>query len=236
MLLVRNYQDVKDRLSYLDKHVLEILDKNGNPYKIFRNINYDFFQYDYCFNKLKESQAYFYELRFDKEVKGIFKTLFVDKKKELENIIVLNESEKDESSEIFLFNLDKIYSYNDFFASSNGKTYYNSLRDKYKEEIKKEYLKNKDNIDRFLRMERIEIEIDFIINYRQKDIDNITKPFIDILYNVAGLKNDNNIYKIISSKSKNLDNNEEYILLRIKKILKKCYEKSLMDEYLTEKC
>lgn len=236
MKFIKDYKDIKERITYLDRYRCKIKDKNGIDVLVFKNISHDFFQFDYYFNKLQESQDFFYELRFDKEVKGIFKTLFIDKKKELENIIILENNEIEEESDIYEFNVDKIYSFNDFFkVNKNGKTYYNDLRDKYKEEIKKEFNKNL-GIENFLKFEKIQIELDFIINYSQKDIDNITKPFIDILYNCAGLKNDNNICKLITTKHKNLESNEESIYVKIKKMNKKDIILSLSDEYKNMKC
>lgn len=236
MKFIKEYKEIKEKITYIDHFRCNIKDRAGNEILVFRNINYDFFQFDYYFNKLQESQDFFYELRFDKEVKGIFKTGFDYKKNELENIIILENKEDYKESEIFEFNLEKIYSFNDFFqVNKSGKTYYNELRDKYKEEIRKEYKRNI-GIENFLKFEKIQIELDFIINYRQKDIDNITKPFIDILYLCAGLKNDNNICKLITTKHKNLESNEEKIYIRLKKLSKSQINDSLMDYYRTLKC
>lgn len=236
MKFIKDYKDIKDKIRYINRYKCLIQDKNGKEILVFRNINQDFFQFDYDITKLQESQDFFYELRFDFEVKGIFKTSFEDKKKELTSIIIFEENEGREISDVFDFNVEKIYSFNDFFqVNKQGKTYYNDLRDKYRKEIENEYKRHK-VIENFLRFERIQIELDFIINYSQKDIDNITKPFIDILYSCAGLKNDNNVCRLITTKHKNYESNDESIYVKISKFITKDYRFSLRDEFRALKC
>lgn len=236
MILLREYKLIKEKIVSIDKYRSKIIGNDNNAYCIYKNITLCFFEYDMNFNQEKINE-FFYELRFDKEIKGIYKVSFSEKLKELIDNKILIDEEKEEETKIYKFNVNKIISYNEMFTISNNKTFYNEKRKSYENELNKEFKRNNQDflLGEILKSEKVEIEIDFIINYTQKDIDNITKPFIDILYKSAELKNDNNIQKIISRKTKNEDSNEEFILIKIRKITKK-ENISLLEQFNKQEC
>jgi len=142
-------------------------------------------------------------------------------------------------SNVYMFKLNKIESYNDlidFWIEKNRKfVKHNEKYDYYKKEISKLFNVNNKNgkLTEFLEYKNIKINLEFYVNYRQKDIDNITKPFIDCLfYNVN--TDDNNI-KEINSKILKSSNKEEYILLKIERIKDLDLDYSLMlKEYFNQ--
>lgn len=149
----------------------------------------------------------------------------------------LLDNEEIKYSKVYKFNTNKIESYNDlidFWIIKNKKIVkHNTKYDNYKKEISK--LFNVNNCDGqlkdFLEYNNIKVSLEFYVNYRQKDIDNITKPFIDCLFHNVNVS-DNNI-KEINSKVLKSESKSEYILFKIETINKKSMEHSfLLNEYL----
>lgn len=146
------------------------------------------------------------------------------------------EAEKTMVSDVYMFKLNKIESYNDlidFRIERNRKfVKHNEKYDYYKKEISQVFNENNKNgkLKEFLQIKNIKITLEFYVNYTQKDIDNITKPFIDCLfYNVD--TDDNNI-KEINSKILKSSNKSEYILIKIESIKKiDIYSSSMLKEY-----
>ena len=146
-----------------------------------------------------------------------------------------------EPTKVYELNLEKIHSYNDLFELilSSGKKVvnYNEKYLKYVSEILSG-LNNIDddlNIKRMLKNRFLKIEVDFIINYTQKDLDNISKPFIDTLFKY-GNTSDNKI-KVLRMYNvyKNKIDNSEKILFKITPLtLDEIEESSLMNERLKQ--
>lgn len=155
-----------------------------------------------------QSSCFIDETIYDKEV-GKYVTYYIDgyeqiKQAKIEKAIlnlprILSKS--------YCFKVNKIVSYNETFDEMNKK-HKQSYFD-YKEEIKKLFEENdKDGLlTEFLSHKNILLNVEFYVNYSQKDLDNITKPFIDFLFaNLKENKNDNKVKKlyteIIKSESK----------------------------------
>lgn len=149
------------------------------------------------------------------------------------------EAEKTMVSNVYMLKLNKIESYNDlidFRIEKNRKfVKHNEKYDCYKKEISK--LFNENNKDgklrEFLEIKNIKITLEFYVNYTQKDIDNITKPFIDCLFFNTEVS-DNNI-KEVNSKILKSSNKSEYVLMKIETIRKIEIDSSTMlKEYFNQ--
>lgn len=127
------------------------------------------------------------------------------------------------SSHTFRFNVDKVESYNDVFKCwiKYGKTYatYNEIYEQYRLKIAEIYdrLDHIGTLTKFITKPAVRMVIEFYINNKRKDIDNIEKPFIDALFMKAKTKNskanDNCIYEKTSRKKFTYEE-KEYIIIK----------------------
>lgn len=170
-------------------------------------------------------------------------------------------------SRVYAFHVSKIYSYNELFKMNlkGGRVVveHNETYNKYKEEIKKEFIRNnKDGkLSQILNSPAILFKVDFLISHSGRDLDNITssfqnvfndltnldltsnkevpenieKAFIDTLFFNAGVK-DNIIKNLMQSKSvKNDDSKEEIIFFQVIALHSFDYEQSsLIKKYLQQ--
>lgn len=183
----------------------------------------------------EEVEHYDYDLKEVIKETVLSKDLIVNNKN---NIVNLN-NEQIKTSKIYMFKLNKIQSYNDlidFWIVNNKKIVkHNEKYENYKSEITNLFKVNDidGKLTNILQEKNIKLTVEFYVNYSQKDIDNISKPFIDCLfYNVS--KSDNQI-KEINSKILKSENKNEYILFKIESIKKIDLEYSeMLKEYFNQ--
>ena len=202
------------------KESKEILEMIKEEYNKISNIRSTYYEEDFYYNNETKETEIVYTSSYDKIIKAY--------KEKIENI-----TEEDIESRVYTFDVKKIHSYNDLFNLKiiNNKVIikHNDLYEDYKKELSELFdLNNSDGeLKKFLLMDNIKICIEFHINYRQKDVDNITKPFIDCLFFNVGIS-DNRITEIYNSKKiKNEENNEEFIKFKIKKMKREELERCL---------
>lgn len=128
-----------------------------------------------------------------------------------------------DSSQTFRFNVDKIESYNDVFKCwiKYGKTYatYNEIYESYRLKIAEIYDRHDHvgSLTKYLTKPSVRMVIEFYINNKRKDIDNIEKPFIDAMFMKAKTKNkkanDNSLYEKVSRKKFTYEE-KEYIIVK----------------------
>lgn len=127
-------------------------------------------------------------------------------------------------TQVYKIKVDKIMSYNELFDVMVGKGAKNiQYNQKYLNYNKQIYdmlasIDKENTIKDTLNSRFLHIEVEFIVNYRQKDLDNILKPFIDALFKYGGVS-DNKIKSIKHSGIyKNEINNDEYIAFRLRRM------------------
>lgn len=114
------------------------------------------------------------------------------------------------------FKVDKIYSYNELFRDKtcreHSKNYYN-----YKEEIRRLFKENDKSglLSEIIKSKYLLIQVEFEVNNRLRDLDNVMKPFLDNLF--ENTTNTDNSVKRISEAFiyKNEDNDQESIYVRL---------------------
>lgn len=147
-------------------------------------------------------------------------------------------TEKDferEQSYTFRFNVDKIESYNDLFqATTRNGIYcaaYNNKYHAYREKIALIYERHDylNNLTKFLVKPSVRMIVEYYINNKRKDLDNIEKPFIDALFLKAKTKNkkanDNIIYERTARKKFTYEE-KEYIIIKFETLTKEEIERS----------
>lgn len=145
--------------------------------------------------------------------------------------------EKKEHSGLITFHLNKIISYNDVLLKDGSYS-------KFKKEIKREYDKNCDDhkLNYFLCQDNIRIEIAFYVLSSGRDLDNILKPFIDTIFEIAD-SNDNKVYELSTRKIKHEEScfkSENYYREKIEFVISKMTTEEmetnkLIRKYGTEK-
>lgn len=180
--------------------------------------------------------------------------LFIEKADHNKGVIILNdafkfynkkgyevEDFKEETSGVIFFVTGKNESYNDLFRNTTVKgqfcPVYNDKYDVYENKIIEQYKAQDYNlkITEFLSKPAINIEIEYFIKNRAKDLDNMFKPFFDSIYTAAKMvnpkANDNNINNINFKKVKT-HRDQEFIAMKIKTTsLESLAESSLLYEY-----
>ena len=153
---------------------------------------------------------------------------------------LLNNIDK-EPSRVYMLKLPKIRSYNELFdlilAKGKKVVQYNDLYLEYTAQILNglEKIDSQGEIKDYLQSRFLKINIEFFVNYTQKDTDNISKPFYDALCKY-GNTSDNKLKSITSFKSfKNNESNDEYILFTIEQITVDEIENSILrNDYIKQ--
>ena len=114
------------------------------------------------------------------------------------------------------FNVSRIYSYNELFRDKECRQH-NQKYYSYKEEIKRLFKDNDHSgkLSDILKSKYLLIQVEFEVNNRLRDLDNVMKPFLDNLFD--NTTNTDNSVKRISEGFifKNEENNDESIYFRL---------------------
>lgn len=153
------------------------------------------------------------------------RTLSYDSYINMRNYVISQLDSIDDSwSKVYRLDVKKIRSYNELFElilSKNVKIVnHNKTYIEYTLEIMNEL--NRVDIEKelyeILNFKNIKIEIEFFINYTQKDLDNLTKPFLDSLFKYSN-SSDNRMKELVYSRNiKNIKDNTEYIYIRARRL------------------
>lgn len=135
------------------------------------------------------------------------------------------EDFKSSESFTFTFNIEKVVSYNKVFKATtrNGIfcAVYTQEYFEYKNKIAKLYenIDYLNNLTKFLSKPAIKLTMHFYINDKRKDLDNITKPFLDALFDKAKKinkkANDNCVFELVVRK-KIVYDEEDKIVIKVK--------------------